>query len=187
MKLMNRWKSYMGPTDERIEAESNKIARVGYNIFLVGGAIALYYGIMLGQVACTTENPILTPLGERIFPSNQMLLIVYLIAVFVPTFMYMRRGITGERNRYAQIDHIPWDYAVIMGLLCAFVIGVLTSGMRIIAEIQIVGLEQVAWFGDLAMGLVFAGMGLVLGIVFIALSFKATIENRRKLEQELED
>lgn len=186
MKIIERWKSYMGPKDERIMNESNKIMRVGYTIFLVGCAIALYYGIMIGQVASTTGNPILTPLGERVFPSSNVLLIVYIIAALVPVILFARKGIVFEHSRYAQMDHVPWDLVVAFSIFSAITVSVLTSGMRIIAEIQIVGWDQVAWFGDIVIGLVFAGMSFVFGMIIISATIKATINKRHKLERELE-
>lgn len=185
MNLIRRWEGYMGPKDERIEAESNRIMRVGYTILLVGCAIALYYGIMIAQVASTTDNPVFTALGERVFPATDVLLIVFILGAFVPMLMFMRKGITTERSRYAQVEQIPWGYVVEMSLLSALIVGVLTAGMRIIAEVQIVGLGNVAWLGDLAMGAVFAGMGFAIGMAAISMSFKAAIDSRRRMEQEL--
>lgn len=187
MKLIERWKNYVGPKDERVENESNKIMRVGYTIFLIGGGIALYYGLMLQQVAETTDNPIFTPLGESIFPMNGLLLIAYLLAVFIPVFMFARKGIMFEHTRFEEFDRIPWDYVVMMSVVIAVILGVLTSSMRIAAEIQIVGLGEVAWFGDVAMGIVYAGMGFALGIVVLSLNCKMAIDKRRKVEQEFDD
>lgn len=187
MSLIKKWESYMGPKDERLEAESNRIMRVGYTILLVGTALALYYGLMLTQVASTTDTPIFTALGERIFPLDTVLLIVFVLGTFIPCGMFVRSGITTERSRYAQVEHIPWDYVVELSLLCALIVGVLAAGMRIVAEIQIVGVGQVTWFGDIAMGLVFAGIGFAVGMVTISASFRAAIENRKKLDEVLDD
>ncbi len=187
MSLIKKWETYMGPKDERLVAESNRIMRIGYTILLAGTALALYYGLMLTQVASTTDTPIFTALGERVFPLDKVLLIVFVLGTFIPCGMFMRSGITTERNRYAQVDYVPWNYVVQMSLLCALIIGVLSAGMRIVAEIQIVGLGQVAWIGDIAMGFVFAGMGFAIGMVAISASFKAAIENRKKLDEELDD
>lgn len=63
----------------------------------------------------------------------------------------------------------------------------MTCGMRILAEIQIVGIENVAWFGDLAIGVVFFLMGFVVGFVAISLTINDAIKRRRLLEDELQD
>lgn len=59
--------------------------------------------------------------------------------------------------------------------------------MRILAEIQIVGIENVAWFGDLAIGVVFFLMGFAIGFVAISLTINDAIKRRRLLEDELQD
>ena len=58
--------------------------------------------------------------------------------------------------------------------------------MRIVAEIQIVGLDHVAWLGDLAIGVIFFGMGFAIGFAAIALSIHDAIKRRREIERELE-
>lgn len=63
MKIIDRWNEFMGPKDERLTAEANRCAAVGYAILIIGSALCLYYGIMLNQVAETTGHPLLTPLG----------------------------------------------------------------------------------------------------------------------------
>ena len=55
------------------------------------------------------------------------------------------------------------------------------------AEVQIVGLENVAWMGDLAIGIVFFIMGFLVGFAAITLTIHDAIKRRRALESELED
>ena len=88
---------------------------------------------------------------------------------------------------YAVVARLPWVYVAIFALFCGAVLGVLTCGMRILAEIQIVGIENVAWFGDLAIGVVFFLMGFVVGFVAISLTINDAIKRRRLLEDELQD
>lgn len=85
------------------------------------------------------------------------------------------------------MDRIPWDYVASFALFCGAVLGVLTCGMRILAEIQIVGIENVAWFGDLAIGVVFFFMGFVVGFVAISLTINDAIKRRRCSKTELQD
>ena len=51
MKIIDRWNEIMGPKDERLAAEANRCAAIGYTILIIGSALCLYYGIMLNQVA----------------------------------------------------------------------------------------------------------------------------------------
>ena len=78
MKIIDRWNEFMGPKDERLTAEANRCAAVGYTILIIGSVLCLYYGIMLNQVAETTGHPLLTPLGQSVFPVDTALLIIIL-------------------------------------------------------------------------------------------------------------
>ncbi|MEI3377651.1 MAG: hypothetical protein V8R08_07500 [Coriobacteriales bacterium] len=116
-----------------------------------------------------------------------LIVIVVLISCVVPLALQLRAGILSDRSRYASVDSIPWGFAAMLSLVCATLVGVLTCGMRMIAEIQIVGFEQVTWFGDIAMGIVFFTMAFCLAMFFTAASFKGAIKNRQRLEKELEE
>ena len=59
--------------------------------------------------------------------------------------------------------------------------------MRVLAEVQIVGLASVAWGGDVAIGVVYFGLAFVLSLVFTAALFRDAIKNRRRLEDALDD
>ena len=63
MNLVKRWNEYMGPKDERLEAVSNRCAKVGFMILLIGSVICCYYGMMLDQVALTTDTALATAVG----------------------------------------------------------------------------------------------------------------------------
>lgn len=185
MNLIRRWEEYMGPKDERLAADSDRYTKIGYYILLIGTVVCLYYAMMVDQVASTTETAIYTAAGERVFPVWHLIVIVVLISCLVPLALQLRAGILSDRSRYASVDSIPWGYVAMLSLVCATLMGVLTSGMRMIAEIQIVGIEQVTWFGDIAMGVVFFTMAFCVAMFFTAASFKEAIKNRQRLEKEL--
>ena len=92
MKIIDRWNEFMGPKDERLAAESNRCAAVGYTILIIGSALCLYYGIMLNQVAETTGHPLLTPLGQSVFPVDTALLIIILASGLISTYLQVRSG-----------------------------------------------------------------------------------------------
>ncbi|MCI2242654.1 hypothetical protein [Adlercreutzia faecimuris] len=187
MRMIERWREYLGPVDERLAAESGRYVKVGFCMLLIGASLCLYYGIMLQQVAETTGNPLLTPLGASVVPSNNVLLVVILAACFVPLGLEVRAGAFDEHSRIASVDTIPWDYVAVLALICGASLGVVTAGMRILAEIQIVGIAEVTWAGDLAMGAVYFVMAFVLGIIVLAGVFNAAIKRRHALEAELGD
>lgn len=186
MYLMRKWNEIMGPKDERLVDEENKSTKVGYGIFLVGSLICLYYSIMLDQVASTTDHPIMTPLGQSLVPVQLPLVLTILCACIASMTIQLKSGFFSSHTRFAQVDSIPWDFVALGALFCGVVLGVLTCGMRILAEIQIVGVGNVAWFGDLAIGVVFFGMGFILGFAAFALTVHDAIKRRRELDRELE-
>ncbi len=187
MNLVKRWRQYMGPQDERIAAVEGRALKASYGVLLGGVVLCLYYGIMLNQVACTTEHPLLTPLGESVVPLVLPLAIVILVACGVQLGILSDNGVTDSRRRYAQVDSVPWNYVVVISALCGAAIGVATCLMRIVAEIQIVGIDNVAWAGDLAMGIVFFGIGFAVAIIAFGAYFQSAITRRHQLERELED
>lgn len=186
MYFKRKWNEIMGPKDERLVGEENKAAKAGYGILLVGSVICLYYAIMLNQVANTTNHPILTPLGESLVPVQLLLAVMILCACAVNLTIQIKSGSFSSYMRFAQVDSIPWDFVALGALFCGVVLGVLTCGMRVVAEIQIVGIANVAWFGDLAIGVIFFIMGFILGFAAFALTIRDAIKRRRELDRELE-
>ena len=185
MYLMRKWNEIMGPKDERLESEENKAVRASSYILLIGSILSLYYAIMLNQVDYTTNHPILTNLGESVMPVQLPLTLTILAAGIASTAMQTKTGFFSSRKRFADVDKIPWDYVAVFALFCAALVGGLTCIMRIVAEVQIVGIGEVAWLGDLAIGTVFAMMGFIVGFVAMALVMRDAIKHRQKIELEL--
>lgn len=151
MKIIDRWNEFMGPKDERLTAEANRCAAVGYAILIIGSALCLYYGIMLNQVAETTGHPPAHAARAIGLPGRHR-----------PAHHHSRLGAhlhlpAGAqrhlRHPYAHrpIGSHPLDYVALISLLCGLGLGVTTTVMRILAEVQIVGVENVTWGGDIAM------------------------------------
>lgn len=187
MHLVRKWNEYMGPKDERLETESCRYMKISFYMLLAGIIICLYYSIMLEQVSWTTETAIYTAAGEGVFPVNQLMIIVVLLACAIPFILQIKAGIISNRSRYASVERIPWGFVALVSFVCAMTLGVLTCGMRMVAEIQIVGIENVAWLGDVAMGIVFFIMAFVLAMFFMGEAFSVAIKNRRHIEAELEE
>lgn len=187
MKIIDRWNEIMGPKDERLAAEANRCAAIGYTILIIGSALCLYYGIMLNQVAETTGHPLLTPLGQSVFPVDTALLIVILGSGLISTYLQVRSGAFDTHARIAQSDRIPWDYVALVALLCGLGLGITTTAMRILAEVQIVGIENVMWGGDIAIGIVYFTLAFILAFVLFAATFRSAIDRRRQLERKLEE
>lgn len=186
MNLIKKWNEYMGPKDERLEKESNRYMRISYYILLVGTVLCAYYAIMLEQVSDTTDTPIFTAVGQSVVPVQAGLIVVILLSCFIPLAMEIRAGILSEHSRYASVDHVPWDLVSLLALFCGLGLGVLTTLMRVLAEVQIVGVGNVTWLGDIAMGVVYFGMAFVLAFILTAATFRDAIKRRQQLDSELE-
>lgn len=187
MNLIKRWNDFMGPKDERLEAESNRYMRIGYIILLAGAGLATYYAIMVNQVADTTDTPIYTAVGQRLVPVDLILLVSILASCLITLTLQVKAGIVDEHVRIAEIDHVPWSFCVAIGLITGAMLGVVTAGMRMLAELQIVGVDNVTWAGDIAMGVVFFGMAFALGTFCTAGYIKSAISKREKEESILDD
>lgn len=187
MNLIKKWNEYMGPKDERLEKESNRYMRMSYYILLAGTVLCAYYAIMLEQVSNTTDTPLLTAVGQSVVPVQAGLIVVILLACFIPLALEIRAGILSEHSRYASVDRIPWDLVSLLALACGTALGVLTTLMRILAEVQIVGIGEVTWLGDIAMGVVYFGMAFVLAFALTAATFRDAIKRRQQLDSQLED
>ena len=187
MSLMRKWNEFMGPKDERLVAEENKAYRLMANIFLVGTALTLYYGIALHQVSDITEHPVFTPLGESVDLTQILLTLTILVACIPTVVMQTRQGFFTSRTRLSGIDHVPWGYVAVVSLLGGLAVGILACGMRVIAEIQIVGLGDVMWFGDFAIGIVFFVVGFVLCFAAISYTIHDAIKRRLAIEDGLYD
>ncbi|NBI31560.1 hypothetical protein [Enterorhabdus sp. P55] len=187
MSLMKRWDEYLGPKDERLEAESARYLRIGYYLLLAGVVLCIYYGVMLEQVSYVTEVPLLTAAGAEVVFPNALLVGALLVACFVPLALQARCGIVSDRARFAQVDSVPWDLVLLTSLACGAVVAVLSVVMRVLAEMQIVGVGSVAWGGDVAIGIVCFGLAFMLAMAFSASLFRDAIKNRRRLEDELDD
>ena len=101
--------------------------------------------------------------------------------------LQVRSGTFDTHTRIAQADRIPWDYVALVSLLCGLGLGVTTTAMRILAEVQIVGVENVTWGGDIAIGVVYFTLAFFLAFGLFAATFHSAIDRRRQLERELEE
>lgn len=188
MKIIDRWNEFMGPKDERLTAEANRCAAVGYTILIIGSALCLYYGIMLkSRWRRRPAIPCSRLWDSPSSPWTRPLLIIILASGLISTYLQVRSGTFDTHTRIAQSDRIPWDYVALVSLLCGLGLGVTTTVMRILAEVQIVGVENVTWGGDIAIGIVYFTLAFFLAFGLFAATFHSAIDRRRQLERELEE
>lgn len=184
LKLVQKWREYAGPKDERLEAENAKIYKIGFMLLSFGMLMILFYEILARQVAWVhsdaSEMPHLfaTPAEAAMYT---WLVIVMLICVVLQT----RKGYV-DTNRFGQTEHLPVGYFLLVCGISGVTSTLVIAAMRCIAEAQTVPLESVFWLANLATG-VFCG-ATIFAATFAALcaTFFTAKRRRAKLEAELD-
>lgn len=184
LKLVQKWREYAGPKDERLEAENAKIYKIGFYLLSWGMLMILFYEILARQVAWihsdASEIPHLfaTPFEAAMYA---WLVIVMLICAVLQT----RKGYI-DTNRFGQTEHLPVGYFLLVSGLSGAAFALVIAAMRCIAEAQIVPLESVFWLANLATG-VFCG-ATIFAATFAVLcaSFFTAKKRRAKIEAELD-
>lgn len=180
--------------DDKYEAEENRpnqgfgrAATLGFSLLCVGVALTIWYGVSLYQVSQATVNPIYTELGVHLFLPTALLAIVFVVALVAFLIVLARTGVTTRNAKYANMTQIPWDLVATYSVVGAVIVFVLAVLVRVAAEIQIVGAQNIAWYGDLALGSLFLVAGFVLCFAVFGLFFHQAIKQQRKLEDESND
>ena len=68
MKLLEQWRHYMGPADERIERETNRIYKYGFYLLAIGSLATLYYAGALEQIAYVNNLTLETEAMSTVVP-----------------------------------------------------------------------------------------------------------------------
>ncbi len=185
LKLVQKWREYAGPKDERLEAENAKIYKLGFGLLSFGMLMIFFYQFIARQVAwvhsdaCEMPHVFATPFEAAMYV---WLVLVMLICVVLQT----RKGYV-DTNRFGQTEHLPAGYFLLISGLSGAVSALVVAAMRCIAEAQIVPLESVFWLANLATG-VFCGATIFIAtFAVLCASFFTAKKRRAKLEAEFDD
>ena len=185
MKIVQKWREYAGPKDERLEAENAKIYTFGFILLSFGMLALLAYQIIAQQViwvhngANDAFHLFASPVDAAMYA---WLFIVMLICAVLQT----RKGYV-DTNRFGQTDHLPTGYFLLIASITGVASALAIATMRCIAEAQIVPLENVFWVANLATGAVFGVMIFIAVFGALALAFFEAKQRRAKIEAELDD
>lgn len=184
LKIVQKWREYAGPKDERLEAENAKIYKIGFVLLSFGMLMILFYQTIARQVAWVHSNAIEMP-HLFVTPVEAALYAWLVIVMLICAVLQTRKGYVGT-NRFGQTEHLPVGYFLLVcgisGVTSALVIAV----MRCVAEAQIVPLESVFWVANLATGAYF---GLVVAVVTFATlcaAYFSAKRRRAKIEADLD-
>lgn len=184
LKLVQKWREYAGPKDERLEAENAKIYKIGFMLLSFGMLMILFYEILARQVAWVhsdvSEMPHLfaTPAEAAMYA---WLVIVMLICVVLQT----RKGYV-DTNRFGQTEHLPVGYFLLVCGISGVTSTLVIAATRCIAEVQIVPFESVYWAANLATGSVCGMIIFIATFVALCATFFSAKKRRAKLEAEFD-
>ena len=184
MKIVQKWREYAGPKDERLEAESAKIYKLGFMLLSFGMLALLVYQIMAQQVAWVHNG------GNGAFhlfanPVDAAMYAWLFIVMLVCAVLQTRKGYV-DTNRFGQTDRLPAGYFLLVAGITGVSSALAIAAMRCIAEAQIVPFEGIFWAANLATGVVFGVMIFVATFGALCLAFYEAKHRRAKIEAELD-
>ncbi len=186
MKLLEQWRHYMGPADERIERETNRIYKYGFYLLAIGSLATLYYAGALEQVAYVNNLTLETEAMSTVVPVEWLLLASLLVSACTCAVLMYRKGFVSG-GRFAEADTFPTDYFAACSALAAFAISLGVVALRIAAEVQLVGIGGIMWVGDIAIGVVYFIQFAMLIYLMCYGSFVVAKRYRDKLNAQLDD
>ncbi len=127
MKLIEQWRAYVGPVDERVEAESNRIYKVGFIMLTFGLLVALGYDTMVRQIVWMHEID-MTGSGVMQFDMFHVMVVSWLLLTCLAcAVLQSRKGFAEDGNRFSETDRFPGGYFALVSGLAAVVAGVLIA------------------------------------------------------------
>lgn len=185
MSIKSKWNAYVGPKDERLEAEENKVYAKACKALLVLCLVVIYYTQHLIMVA-NWEGLVSDKFAYGTLRPDIFLVIMVLIVCGWVMGHFSKRG-AFDSNRFAQTDEFPAGYSALCSAAGGIGCGLTVFAMNVLAEVQILGFAGTFWAQN-------ALIGLALGVVIFALCmpayyvlFRSAKKNREKAEALLEE
>ena len=173
--------------DERILVEENRIYARGFKIMIILALLACYYDICLINTAYA-EGFVTSEYSFGVIQSGLILAIGCVAICGACAVAFCRRGIVSTNTKIAQADSFPVGWALAWSLGAGLSVCGGLFLCEVLAQLQIIGFDQVFWVADAFSGL-FVGV-CVFALCFLAfwLSFRSARKRRDKmLEGVVED
>ena len=154
LKIVQKWREYAGPKDERLEAENAKIYKIGFVLLSFGMLMIFFYQFIARQVTWVHSDASEMPHGFAT-PFEAAMYLWLVLVMLICAGLQTRKGYV-DTNRFGQTEHLPVGYFLLVSGLSGAAFALVIAAMRCIAEAQIVPLESVFWLANLATG-VFCG------------------------------
>ena len=184
LKLVQKWREYAGPKDERLEAESAKVYKIGFVLLSFGMLMIFFYQFIARQVAWVHSDASEMPHGFAT-PFEAAMYLWLVLVMLICAGLQTRKGYV-DTNRFGQTEHLPAGYFLLIcgisGVTSTFVI----AAMRCVAEAQIMPLESVLWVANLAVGTFCGLMIAVVTFATLCTVYFSAKRRRAKIEAELD-
>lgn len=180
MKIIDKWNEYVGPKDERIVAEENRVYKRAC-IAIAFGVIALaYYQTALDMAAMMGD---LEPATTGITVGS--LACLWVTIVFAVCCVDLARKGLVENNRFGNVDRYPLGYFSLCSGIGAGITAAAMFLISVIAQWQVLGADGIFWAGDAAGALVAGVVVFALCSIAFPIYFHSAKKNRDKdLEPE---
>lgn len=186
VKLAQRWKAYAGQKDERVEAESNRVYKLGFIMLSFGVLVYLYYDWSLKQTVLM-RDVLANGTGRMEFTSADLFLYGWFALTMVVGMVLLVRKGFGDDNRFAEAEQFPIGHYALASIVFVVCVDVLAMAIRILAEFQVLGAEGIMW-SSVAFGSVFALVaGIPLFLLGYWISFKTAQSRRKQLELRFDE
>jgi len=171
-KLSNR--------DERLVVEANKVYTIGYFILTIGLALDIYYGF--AQVSVVALQNMSVNLFNYFNPFE---FLVFMTAHIVCIIVAGKRGIL-ETNRYIDTESFPKKYYLIVSGLAAVAAGLVAAMLRVLAESQILGVDNISWLRNAIVGLVVTVTVFFSALFALYINYRAVKHEQTKILYRLD-
>ena len=112
LKLVQKWREYAGPKDERLEAESAKVYKIGFVLLSFGMLMIFFYQFIARQVAWVHSDASEMPLGFAT-PFEATMYLWLVLVMLICAGLQTRKGYV-DTNRFGQTEHLPVGYFLLV-------------------------------------------------------------------------
>lgn len=185
--LKAKWDSNVGPKDERLVAEENRLYAKMAKALLGIGILSMFYGNALRRAAGMFDDAALGSKYYTTFPPEMIVGIGIIICCALHTSSLTKQGIITTESRFAEVDACPTGFFAIYAALASVLVFASAFVLESFAQMQFDGLNGVYWMSNLALALFMAGIVFVGSLAALVLYYHDAKKNRKRIEAELED
>ena len=112
LKIVQKWREYAGPKDERLEAENAKIYKIGFVLLSFGMLMIFFYQFIARQVAWVHSDASEMPHGFAT-PFEAAMYLWLVLVMLICAGLQTRKGYV-DTNRFGQTEHLPVGYFLLV-------------------------------------------------------------------------